>query len=130
MRILVISKRQYTGKDLLDDAFGRCYELPLELAARGHEVRGVCASYRPRPEGLIRKRRDAAEVYWHALNVNPLAPWSVYRWAQTLERVGATFKPDIIWACSDSFHAILGVRFQRRFGVMSENHFDSLPVAV
>lgn len=117
MRILVLSKRQYTGKDLLDDAFGRCYELPLELATHGHEVHGVCASYRPRPEGLVHRRRGGAQVFWHALNVHPLAPWSFYRWTQTLHTHAATFKPDMIWACSDSFHAILGVRLQRRLGV-------------
>ena len=59
MRILVLTKRQYMGKDLLDDAYGRFYELPLELAALGHEVRGVCASYRRREEGLFDRRSGA-----------------------------------------------------------------------
>lgn len=117
MRILVLSKRQYTGKDLLDDAYGRCYELPLELAARGHDVRGICASYQARSEGVFERRRGAAQVSWHALNVRPLAPWSFYRWARAIEMLGGSFRPDAIWACSDSFHAILGVRAQRRFGV-------------
>jgi hypothetical protein len=32
MKIFVLTKRQYMGKDLLDDRFGRFRELPLELA--------------------------------------------------------------------------------------------------
>jgi glycosyltransferase involved in cell wall biosynthesis len=117
VRILVLSKRQYMGKDLLDDAYGRFFELPLELAELGHEVQGLCASYRPRAEGLFEPRRGRAHVSWHAMNVSPLAPWSIYRWARAAERRGRAFKPDIVWACSDSFHAILGVRLQRRCGV-------------
>lgn len=40
MRILVLSKRRYTGKDLLDDRYGRLYEIPAGLVARGHAVVG------------------------------------------------------------------------------------------
>lgn len=112
MRILVLSKRQYMGKDLLDDAYGRFYELPLELARLGHQVQGVCASYRRRREGMYN-----AEVSWLAVNASPLAPWSLYRWTQAIEERVRVFKPDVVWACSDSFHAILGVRSQRRSGV-------------
>ena len=41
MRILVLTKRQYMGKDLLDDRFGRFWELPLELARLRHEATGI-----------------------------------------------------------------------------------------
>lgn len=112
MRVLVLSKRQYMGKDLLDDAYGRFYELPLELAERGHEVRGVCASYRPRREGV-----HNAQVSWLSRNVSPLAPWSVPQWTRAVAREARRFKPDVIWACSDSFHAIVGVGIQRRLGM-------------
>lgn len=117
MRILVLTKRQYMGKDLLHDAYGRFYELPLELAALGHEVRGVCASYRRREEGLFDRRSGGAEVSWHAVNVRPIAPWTLYRWAHAIERQIKSFKPDVLWACSDSFHAIVGAAFQSRHGV-------------
>lgn len=112
MRILVLSKRQYMGKDLLDDSYGRFYELPLELARLGHEVQGVCASYRRRREGEY-----DGDVSWLAVNVSPLAPWSLYGWFDAVARRRREFRPDVVWACSDSFHAILGVRCQRRSGV-------------
>jgi teichuronic acid biosynthesis glycosyltransferase TuaC len=117
VRILVLTKRQYMGKDLLDDAYGRFYELPLELARLGHEVRGVCASYRPRDEGVFNRGSGSAEVSWHAVNVRPLAPWTLYRWTQAIDRQIRSFAPQVVWACSDSFHAIVGVGFQTRRGV-------------
>ena len=116
MRVLVLCKRQYTGKDLLDDAYGRLYELPLALAQLGHEVHGICASYRPRAEGSFVACRDAARVAWQSLNVHPYAPWSVYRWRSVVAERIAALRPDVLWACSDAFHAILGVRCQRRGG--------------
>lgn len=116
MRVLVLSKRQYMGKDLLDDAYGRFYELPLELAERGHEVRAVCASYQPRREGVHDRRRAGAQVSWLSKNVSPIAPWSLPGWTRALEREARHFRPDVIWACSDSFHAIVGVGIQRRLG--------------
>lgn len=117
MRILVLSKRQYMGKDLLDDAYGRFYELPLALAALGHEVRGICASYRPRREGVFGARCDGAVVTWDALNVSPFSPAALFRWVKTVEARVKQFQPDVLWACSDSFHAILGVRCQRRLAI-------------
>ena len=51
MKILVLTKRQYMGKDLLDDRFGRFWELPLELTRLGHEVQGISFSYRTRITG-------------------------------------------------------------------------------
>ena len=53
MRILVLTKRQYMGMDLLDDRFGRFRELPLELARLGHQVHGLCLSYRARNDSLL-----------------------------------------------------------------------------
>lgn len=100
------------GKDLIDDAYGRFYELPLELARLGHELQGVCASYRRRREG-----RYEGPVSWLSINVPPLAPWSLYRWRDAIERSAREFKPDVVWACSDAFHVIAGVRLQRRCGV-------------
>src|SRR4029434_5729673 len=42
MKILVLTKRQYMGKDLLDDRFGRFCEVPLELAHLGHDREAIC----------------------------------------------------------------------------------------
>lgn len=46
MRILVLTKRQYMAKDLIDDRFGRFWKLPMELARLGHKRRGLRLNYR------------------------------------------------------------------------------------
>ena len=116
MKILVLTKRQYTGKDLLNDRFGRLRELPLELAKLGHDVTGVCLSYRSRPEGLITDVSDtgSAQVPWHSMNISRLIIPGPTHYLCEVKTVAKQFKPDLIWACSDSFHAIFGVRLANR----------------
>ncbi len=111
MKILVLTKRQYMAKDMLDDRFGRFRELPLELARLGHEVSGLCLSYRPRPEGAFPDREavSGSQVDWQSLNLGTLVVPGLLRHLARAQKVIKAFKPDLLWACSDSFHAILGV---------------------
>lgn len=105
------------GKDLLDDRFGRFRELPLELAKLGHEVMGVCLSYRQRTQGLLKDSDpdSPASVSWFALNVGRLViPGLVRYWFQVKELLKNS-RPDLIWACSDSFHVVFGVWIARLF---------------
>lgn len=111
MRILVLSKRQYTGKDLLDDRYGRLYEIPATLAERGHEVIGIALSYRQRSEGWY-QWDDAPRLRWHSINALPLGPW---RYLSKLDEIVHEFQPDLIWACSDAPHALIGWRLKNRF---------------
>jgi glycosyltransferase involved in cell wall biosynthesis len=115
MKILVLTKRQYMGKDLLDDRFGRFRELPLELARLGHQVYGLSLSYRPRKETRVidlATTRDG-QVKWDSIdlihNFLPSLPRYLRRARQLIEN----FQPDLIWACSDAFHAIFGYRLAR-----------------
>jgi glycosyltransferase involved in cell wall biosynthesis len=116
MRILVLSKRQYTNLDLIDDRFGRLRELPLALAAAGHEVTGICLSYRFRNEGRLDDIEKNAQVIWHALNVKRLLPWGSKSYWHTINEIGKCFHPDLVWACSDAIHAILGVHIAKKLG--------------
>jgi glycosyltransferase involved in cell wall biosynthesis len=116
LKVLVLTKRQYMAKDLLDDRFGRYRELPLELARRGHEVRGVCLSYRARAAGRFDDAGDdgKAAVAWLALNLSDIGAY--------LKQTGKwmnEFRPDIVWAGSDAFHVIYGVWLARRHGARS-----------
>ena len=134
MRILVLSKRQYTNLDLIDDRFGRLRELPLGLAAIGREVRGICLSYRPRDEGRRPDIRKNARVDWQALNLRRLLPWgSKKNYWDALGLTGRGFKPDLIWACSDMFHAVLAVPVARRMKaalvIDLYDNFESFPAA-
>jgi teichuronic acid biosynthesis glycosyltransferase TuaC len=119
LRILVLTKRQYMGKDLLDDRFGRFRELPLELARLGHEVQGLSLSYRPRPTDSIidcGPSRDG-QVLWHSLNlVDGVFP-ALRRYFKLARQLLQDFRPDILWACSDAYHAIFGHWLTQKCGI-------------
>jgi teichuronic acid biosynthesis glycosyltransferase TuaC len=116
MRILIITKRQYMKRDLLDDRYGRFRELPLALARLGHDVAGICLSYRPRKEETIEDTDQKGQVVWHSLNKKRLLPVVRDNFWNKVNEVGKVFKPDLVWACSDTIHAILGVRVARKLG--------------
>jgi len=130
VKILVITKRQYMAKDLLDDRFGRFRELPLELAALGHQVAGICLSYRRRKEGSYTDAAErGGEVLWQSLNLGGLIlPGLVHHMRRCLATIEA-FRPDIIWAASDSYHAIvgawLGKRTRTKYVVDLYDNFES-----
>ncbi|HYJ17247.1 MAG TPA: glycosyltransferase [Candidatus Limnocylindria bacterium] len=117
MKILVLTKRRYMGKDLLDDRFGRFRELPLELARLGHQVRGLCLSYRPRNEVRVidaTATRDG-QVPWQSVNLTRGILPSLPAYFRQARRSIGEFQPDLIWACSDAYHAIFGHRLAREF---------------
>ena len=106
------------GKDLLNDRFGRFRELPLGLARLGNEVAGLAFSYRRREEGatLDSDRSEIHGVMWHSINAtNGFAPQLGKAMRQALKRA-RDFKPDIIWACSDAYHALFGRWLAKRVG--------------
>lgn len=103
LRIFVLTKRQYTGKDLLDDCYGRMFEIPECLAALGHRVKGVTLSYREKMEGIFQPRL----VEWESLNAAPFSPFDINRYFKRLKTILSDFQPDLIWASSDVLHAIV-----------------------
>jgi teichuronic acid biosynthesis glycosyltransferase TuaC len=117
MRILVITKRQYMGKDLLDDRFGRFRELPLELARLGHMINGITFSYRHRSEGSFTDAGELGDpvITWHSVNLlNGFRP-SIKKYVRHARAIIQNFQPDIVWACSDAYHAIFGCRLAQQF---------------
>ena len=132
MRILVLSKRQYTNLDLIDDRFGRLRELPLALAAIGNEVAGICLSYRPRDEGRRDDLDEKANVVWHAMNVRRLLSCDSASYWRKVDSIGRDFRPDLVWACSDALHAIIGLNIARKlnasFVIDLYDNFESFPL--
>lgn len=116
MRILVLSKRQYLGKDLLDDRFWRYYELPRLLARRGHDVRVLLLSYRRREEGSF-SFPEAEGVVWQSINAGFPLPWGISRYFKQLYRTLDSFCPDLVWAGSDAYHAIVAWQYCRFYRV-------------
>jgi glycosyltransferase involved in cell wall biosynthesis len=114
MRVLILSKRQYTGRDLLDDRYGRVFELPAALARRGHTIRGVALSYRRRRECEYRWA-DIDRLTWYSVNLGPFGS-GLCRYMSELHRAALEFNPDVVWATSDSYHGMMGGWFSRRYG--------------
>jgi len=110
MKILVLTKRQYMAKDLIDDRFGRFRELPLELARLGHEVHGLTLSYRQRPEGTFidGDGLSGSGVTWNSINLLSGRLPQLLRYIRRALKLSQEFRPDIIWACSDAYHAVFG----------------------
>ncbi len=111
MKILVLSKRQYMRKDLLDDRFGRFREIPLALAKKGQSVKGLCLSYILRDEGWIAD----GPVMWKSINAGKFWITGVLKFfSESLRLAG---KSDIIWACSDSFYGVIGCVIGQLYGI-------------
>jgi len=111
LRVLVISKRQYTNKDLLSDRFGRLREFPLLLALNGHIVNGLCLSYIRKSEGKI----FDGPVEWESINAGPLKIPGLIRFFRRASQLAA--KADVIWACSDSIYGIMGYRLAKKYHI-------------
>lgn len=107
MKILILTKRRYMGKDLLDDRFGRFRELPLHLAGLGHEVVGISSNYRRKGNKTIidADSNKGSRVTWHSID---LSVSSVPTYCRRARELAMNFKPELVWACSDAYHAIFG----------------------
>lgn len=111
MKIMVLCKRLYMGKDLIDDRYGRLFELPVGLASLGHEVLVAATAYRA---------RDTADhafsgVHWTSCNLLP-RPDKLFARMRSLAR---QFLPDIVISSSDAPHVVFGSRLADELGVCS-----------
>ena len=115
LRVLVITKRQYMGKDLLDDRFGRFRELPLKVAQLGHNVTGVTISYRRRKEDTVVDYEPStnAIVTWHSFNLVNSVVTPLKCMTRTMQ-IARKFKPDLVWAGSDPFQVMFGAWLAKR----------------
>lgn len=117
MRILIITKRQYTSKDLIDDKYGRLREIPLRLTARGHHIYGYCLSYQRRPTGQFRDTRGSAYVNWTSMNAGFVKPIGFAVFAIRILFATRKIQPDLIIVSSDSIYGVLGSWLSRRLDI-------------
>lgn len=96
------------GRDLLDDKYGRWREIPIAMKRLGHQVAGVCLSYRPRPEGRFTDTEGEVEIEWTSLNLGRLRMPGLLRYWRALNNVVTSFRPDVVFAASDVFQVLLG----------------------
>jgi glycosyltransferase involved in cell wall biosynthesis len=108
-RILVLTKRQYNNKDLIDDRFGRMREIPYNLARLGYSVEGLCLSYIQKPEEYF----VDGSVRWRSINLDRFYVPGVLRYfrqAAVLIR-----NSDIMWVGSDAFYGWIGWLLARKY---------------
>ncbi len=107
--ILFITKRQYTQKDLLDDQYGRLWEIPKGLSKIGFNVQGVCLSYKARRTCIIKKK----PVQWESIN---LGKFKIFGLVKYIFKIKCKIKEtDIVIASSDSIYGILGYFISRSY---------------
>ncbi len=111
MRILVLTKRQYMHKDLIDDKFGRFREIPLALSQKGHKVFGICLSYVSKNTGQIKDDT----VIWKSINATRIKLPGLIRFIYEAQK--AARKSDLIWACSDSIYGIIGYMLSKKYNI-------------
>lgn len=129
MKILFLTKRIYTGKDLLADRYGRLYELPVALRGAGHEVQVACLSYYPAPDPACDPGGGVTWRYWYT---GALQFPGIIRHAGRLARIVREFRPDVVVGASDAIHVILAHRLARGFDlplvVDLYDNFESYPL--
>lgn len=113
MRILFLSKRRYMGKDVIDDRYGRLYELPAGLARRGHTVLGLCTAYRRLGNDGVNHHPEHGELRWESRDLVPPVPWL----PRQLVRRARAFNPDLVFSASDALQVTLGDWVARRLRV-------------
>ena len=116
MRIVVLCKRQYTNRDVIDDRYGRLWEIPAELAKAGHRV--TCVSFSYATKDVVDKTFElggGASVRWISVNLGRLLIVGLVRYLATLRKILKSESPDVIWSASDSVYTVLGRFFCRRY---------------
>lgn len=107
MKILILTKRQYMGKDLLSDRFGRFWELPLEMARLGHSVQGFCLDYKPHSQHNFHEV-EGLPLEWHSINAGFFKIPGLIPYCRAILKAARQFRPDVILTFSDAIYAILG----------------------
>ncbi len=136
MRIAFLCKRRYMGKDVVLDRYGRLYEIPRQLAERGHDVLGLCLSYHGDDEGQWRHDTARGSLRWISRSLGSSRILSLprllghARW--TLRRLQA-FAPDYVIGASDIAHVALGAhcaaRLRVRYAADLYDNFESFGMA-
>ncbi|ADE13796.1 glycosyl transferase group 1 [Nitrosococcus halophilus Nc 4] len=125
MRIAFLCKRRYMGKDVIDDRYGRLYEIPYQLARLGHTVRGYCLSYQGAPGGTWSHDASPGLLEWES---RPLDMGTVLYPAHLRRRL-RYFRPDVIVGASDIPHVALAARLGQQLDVPHAldlyDHFES-----
>ena len=118
MRILCLFKRRYMRKDVIVDRYARLYELPRQLALRGHDLRVICLNYRGQAASFAAQDdAGAGRLQWQSCDLGVTVVPGLLRYRHTVRRALAEFRPDLILGGSDSLHVAMTRHFARGAGL-------------
>ena len=95
MKILILAKRHYTNKDLINDKFGRLYHIPLHWS-KSCDIKYIVADYRSTQS----KTTKSEEFTFESIGVKPI-PLGILLRLGAIEKEARTYAPDIIFASGD-----------------------------
>lgn len=100
------------GHDVIEDRYARLYEQPFQLAELGHDVLGVCLSYRNCTTKDELHPTTKGSMRWIGLSAGKLR-LNLITYPFALINIAKEFKPDIIVGASDCLHVALGYEVAR-----------------
>lgn len=108
MRLLFLSKRRPQARDLLRRPYGRFFNIPRELVARGHAAHLLLIDY----ESAADEHAEVAGLRISSIGLrrNPFITWS------KALAIANDVAPDWIVGCSDIWFGILAARLARQLG--------------
>lgn len=119
MRIAFLCKRHYTGKDVLVDRYGRLFELPHQLARRGHELKVFCLDYRGSRDEHQQESAGLGSMSWISFAVGGIRAARIITLPGRLLKTFGKFKPDVVIGASDIPHVALAAWLGRQLEVLS-----------
>lgn len=119
LNIAWLCKRRYMHHDVIDDRYARLYELPAELARRGHHVLALCLDYHGHHD-TPESAHEAAPgtLTWQAWSLGRSVLPGLARYLRGADAALAAFAPDIVLGSSDCPHAVLARRAAARRGCL------------
>ncbi|MFO1390192.1 glycosyltransferase family 4 protein [Cellvibrio sp.] len=120
------------GHDVIEDRYARLYEQPFQLAELGHDVLGVCLSYRNCTTKDELHSTTKGSMRWIGLSAGKLR-LNLVTYPFSLLNIAREFKPDIIVGASDCLHVALGYQIARtlkiKFAADLYDNFESFGLA-
>jgi len=117
MKILFLSKRAYTNKDLVKDRYGRVYEFSRVLAAQGHGVCGVALDYHRGSSATGTHKPEEGNPEWHSFNLFPNPVTGIRDYLRGVAELVENVSPDILVSVSDVYHVIFGDWAARKYNI-------------
>jgi len=109
LKIVFLVKRVYTGKDLIEDCFGRLFHFPAQLTKMGHE----CIVY-----ALDFKNTSTESTRIDGIQFHSFPAKSFWRLPSMRRDVLAT-KADVVFSSGDSYLGYFGLKIARSMSAKS-----------